>query len=69
MTNLGHIYCIFVVQGTERDDWAARRVELCDISERNQASLRAVESATFVVCLDDVSDAGKTDGEVCCFAP
>ncbi|KAI9901488.1 hypothetical protein N3K66_003305 [Trichothecium roseum] len=38
-----------------RDVWADARQALLDTSPKNQASLEAIESASFVVCLDDAS--------------
>jgi carnitine O-acetyltransferase len=53
-----------VMTGADRDEWAARRTDLLSISERNQRTLRSIESSSFVVCLDDTSDEKKEDAEV-----
>jgi carnitine O-acetyltransferase len=38
-----------------RSKWAAARAKLCEVSERNRESLRMIDSALFVLVLDDWS--------------
>jgi carnitine O-acetyltransferase len=42
----------------DRDEWASRRSELIGAGELNTQSLRVIETALFVVCLDESEPAG-----------
>lgn len=45
----------------DREDWARRRKELTDASEANRANFDKVDSAIFLLCLDDTSPASQAD--------
>ena len=47
----------------DRDNWATARTQMCAESPVNVASLAAIESAAFVLCLDEAS---PTDGSALC---
>ncbi len=55
--NLNQVACamdaVGVLTAEDRDQWARCRAKLCAISPKNAEVLKLVDTALFVVCLDD----------------
>jgi carnitine O-acetyltransferase len=50
-----------------RDVWTKNRDELLKISPKNKSSLDVIESAAFVVCLDDTKPASREEISRACW--
>ncbi|KAF7879371.1 hypothetical protein EAF04_000567 [Stromatinia cepivora] len=44
-----------ILTADDRDNWAKARDKLLEANERNKVSIRTIEAAAFVVCLDDAT--------------
>ena len=72
---LDHIYSVAIssefpvgsLTTEQRDIWTEVRQELLQISKRNQHSLNDIETAAFVVCLDEDKPISKEEHSVSCW--
>ncbi|KAJ8065466.1 hypothetical protein OCU04_006149 [Sclerotinia nivalis] len=44
-----------ILTADDRDNWAKARNTLLEVNERNKVSIKTIEAAAFVVCLDDAT--------------